>query len=199
MLSGSSPRMRGTHDIPIPHIPRDGIIPAYAGNTHAVVPSPCCARDHPRVCGEHVVCDPWLSPSGDHPRVCGEHDTLTTSTPEFTGSSPRMRGTPPHTHKKILKRGIIPAYAGNTIACPRICRLIRDHPRVCGEHVWSARIPDQTLGSSPRMRGTRLGGLRPDTAAGIIPAYAGNTHIDCARLRTGGDHPRVCGEHVYYH
>ena len=71
---GSSPRMRGT-------LPRgglvagdEGIIPAYAGNTH-----PAFAT-----CG----------PNRDHPRVCGEHWVSRASTPSMRGSSPRMRGTP---------------------------------------------------------------------------------------------------------
>ena len=51
------------------------------------------------------------------------------------------------------------------------------------------------LGSSPRMRGTRVHDFGLCHNAGIIPAYAGNTN----RCRTGlclpRDHPRVCGEH----
>ena len=76
---GSSPRMRGTHNIPIAHIPRYGIIPAYAGNTRCMMRHCSANRDHPRVCGEHLP------------------DTLTTSKP--VGSSPRMRGTP-RTHAR---------------------------------------------------------------------------------------------------
>ena len=32
---------------------------------------------------------------------------------------------------------------------------------------------------------------------GIIPAYAGNTALAIASRTTRGDHPRVCGEHVF--
>ena len=51
---GSSPRMRGTPQRPIPAACALGIIPAYAGNTPMT--RFCCAvsRDHPRVCGEHT-------------------------------------------------------------------------------------------------------------------------------------------------
>ena len=51
-------------------------------------------------------------------------------------------------------------------------------------------------GSSPRMRGT-LDILGSDgIAAGIIPAYAGNTGSFSNRDYGRRDHPRVCGEHV---
>ena len=53
-----------------------------------------------------------------------------------------------------------------------------------------------TEGSSPRMRGTHLEALHPDTAVGIIPAYAGNTSAAYPPHRNTRDHPRVCGEHA---
>ena len=50
-------------------------------------------------------------------------------------------------------------------------------------------------GSSPRMRGTRGGGIGALRLVGIIPAYVGNTpHTTCSWSRNW-DHPRVCGEH----
>ena len=53
--------------------------------------------------------------------------------------------------------GIIPAYAGSTIASVDSLKMLEDHPRVCGEHGLSA----------------------PILAAGrwIIPAYAGSTPV----------------------
>ena len=172
---GSSPRMRGTHDIPIPHIPRDGIIPAYAGNTHAVVPSPCCARDHPRVCGEHFA------------QGFGDIDQL--------GSSPRMRGTLAYFRIEGRYYGIIPAYAGNTYAAIGKTTIWWDHPRVCGEHLLSPVAPLAYAGSSPRMRGTLDGVDRLAGSEGIIPAYAGNTWTIRPARPPRRDHPRVCGEH----
>ena len=73
MIGGSSPRMRGTHYIPIAHIPRNGIIPAYAGNTNITIVA--------------------VVPYEDHPRVCGEHLVIKALRAELLGSSPRMRGT----------------------------------------------------------------------------------------------------------
>ena len=133
-VSGSSPRMRGTH---IECSCLNGtvrIIPAYAGNT--TLPAiPKCGR--------------W-----DHPRVCGEHSCNGSRLLSILGSSPRMRGTRELTVSVGVDAGIIPAYAGNTTSSFTNTLLDGDHPRVCGEHhaCHPNAVPDR--GSSPRMRGT---------------------------------------------
>ena len=72
-------------------------------------------------------------------------------------------------------RGIIPAYAGNTVECDNGAYRIRDHPRVCGEHIHTVSDGLARKGSSPRMRGTHMFGIGGAGGKGIIPAYAGNT------------------------
>ena len=52
----------------------------------------------------------------------------------------------------VLQVGIIPAYAGSTIDLHRQARRIRDHPRVCGEHLFENGGMPLIFGSSPRMR-----------------------------------------------
>ena len=52
------------------------------------------------------------------------------------------------------------------------------------------------MGSSPRMRGTQMVEGGPESASGIIPAYAGNTSHRHERGNCCRDHPRVCGEHT---
>ena len=91
---GSSPRMRGTPGVDGQWRVAPGIIPAYAGNTPTFPWSTTAARDHPRVCGEHVQ------------NALGRFNVA--------GSSPRMRGT--HARNRSGRRNprIIPAYAGNT-------------------------------------------------------------------------------------
>ena len=54
--AGSSPRMRGTHDESFDAWLKEGIIPAYAGNTWPGQSIKQVSRDHPRVCGEHIGC-----------------------------------------------------------------------------------------------------------------------------------------------
>ena len=112
------------------------------------------------------------------------------------GSSPRMRGALKNSEVSTVLTGIIPAYAGSTR--PARCRWgrVRDHPRVCGEHLPRPTIAEPYLGSSPRMRGAlgQRGILRP--LGGIIPAYAGSTPDTRRPLAPCRDHPRVCGEHL---
>ena len=124
VVSGSSPRMRGTRPGllvgarftqtriipahagnslgPSPTGPaqQSRIIPAHAGNSGATCHqhSPACSTDHPRACGElktHVL-EKRPQHSPDHPRACGELRRLQCirGRPRQTGSSPRMRGTP---------------------------------------------------------------------------------------------------------
>ena len=167
--------MRGTPRIGVESAASPGIIPAYAGNTPIV--SCICPQA-------------W-----DHPRVCGEHPNTANSRYMSRGSSPRMRGTHVgHDHVGAV-RGIIPAYAGNTLFESISADPGRDHPRVCGEHQFSNVHGRQQRGSSPRMRGTPA--FAPDSfhRIGIIPAYAGNTGRAQRARPSEWDHPRVCGEH----
>ena len=80
-----------------------------------------------------------------------------------------------YNEEATLPGGIIPAYAGNTHCSPRQNTSGRDHPRVCGEHLSADGGDPAAVGSSPRMRGTRLRRRYRHRAQGIIPAYAGNT------------------------
>ena len=195
---------------------RRGIIPAYAGNTNRPRSRWNAPRDHPRVCGEHLIQNdgnvnvPGSSPrmrgtptagtSGggdgrDHPRVCGEHSPQLTADKSWAGSSPRMRGTPQDRSVIDLRIRIIPAYAGNTHDLGEHRRCRGDHPRVCGEHCPSTVPGNELPGSSPRMRGTLRKRYEKPVKPGIIPAYAGNTTLTPCEGSYFGDHPRVCGEH----
>ena len=154
-VQGSSPRMRGTLRRGNDKGHADGIIPAHAGNTGAPANDARAAWDHPRACGEHSM-------------------TLTLSSPS-RGSSPRMRGTRIFFVFFLLSVGIIPAHAGNTVSAWPVFDSIRDHPRACGEHEDMPLHCDELTGSSPRMRGTLVGGTEDTEHGGIIPAHAGNT------------------------
>ena len=114
-LQGSSPHMRGTLVEQVTPCGIDGIIPAYAGNTLGC-PCPC-------------------ESDGDHPRICGEHPYRIIPIPEDMGSSPHMRGTLKLGGSGVSNGGIIPAYAGNTCMPNSILHHLRDHPRICGEHL----------------------------------------------------------------
>ena len=167
--------MRGTPKTAVFYDGSAGIIPAYAGNTSGYPSARPYARDHPRVCGEHLI-------SCTFPR-------------NASGSSPRMRGTRRFRKASTPNNGIIPAYAGNTPQAERPEPTRRDHPRVCGEHGVVREPICRKTGSSPRMRGTRTPAPAQTEDTGIIPAYAGNTASCRVWSAASRDHPRVCGEH----
>ena len=107
-----------------------------------------------------------------------------------------MRGAQLGRLERISKRGIIPACAGSTLFYDVHVSLLRDHPRMCGEHALIGTKTSASLGSSPHVRGAPC---RPSlilSVVGIIPACAGSTQSGTARhLFHGSDHPRMCGEH----
>ena len=91
---GSSPRMRGTHDMEVVARFLERFIPAHAGNSK------------------------WLRVSRRsspvHPRACGELGSLFSGIGGFDGSSPRMRGTLPGDRPGPGSERFIPAHAGNS-------------------------------------------------------------------------------------
>ena len=173
---GSSPRVRGTPVFSPSVCVRFGIIPACAGNTRVLALR--------------------LREVRDHPRVCGEHSAGLSARQTAVGSSPRVRGT--HGQLGVLHHdvGIIPACAGNTPRSSSCSARRRDHPRVCGEHEFSASSSAIRAGSSPRVRGTPHRRAAEGARRGIIPACAGNTERPGSAITTTWDHPRVCGEHT---
>ena len=131
-----------------------------------------------------------------HPRVCGEHGFSRECYDGQYGSSPRVRGTPLAGSLVGMSSRFIPACAGNTDLRPDVFYEMAVHPRVCGEHLL---VVDQRVdrpGSSPRVRGTRLGEVLMPLPVRFIPACAGNTPTDSPRPRAMPVHPRVCGEHA---
>ena len=70
--SGSSPHVRGALWCRLSFLFLSGIIPACAGSTPSTAGGSTKARDHPRMCGEHLISH--ASPEGS------------------TGSSPHVRG-----------------------------------------------------------------------------------------------------------
>ena len=88
---------------------------------------------------------------------------------------------------------IIPAHAGQTMACTPSMPNLSDHPRACGAN----DIPDvsgfATTGSSPRMRGKQRHANYRKICERIIPAHAGQTRLTALTPYPTSDHPRACG------
>ena len=155
VVSGSSPHVRGARHFGVCGKPRVGIIPACAGSTCRASSPRRCARDHPRMCGEHRAI----------------HDHLSVN----EGSSPHVRGAHLQQHRTVVDRGIIPACAGSTCPLSDCIAPQGDHPRMCGEHMSCRLYCQRRWGSSPHVRGARGGGMASVGRSGIIPACAGST------------------------
>ena len=216
ILSGSSPRMRGSRKDYRGISPTLGIIPAHAGLTTSkylwideywgssprMRGSPfrvAGRRKHPGIIPAHagltcMACSRPLT-CWDHPRACGAHEAIIHPPPAHTGSSPRMRGSLVSAATCKRNLGIIPAHAGLTVAGSRARVDAPDHPRACGAHHVAHPSTAAMSGSSPRMRGSHAYSLKSGRSSGIIPAHAGLTWTMERLSRSCGDHPRACGAH----
>ena len=176
---GSSPHTRGAPGHHVHQDYPDRIIPAYAGSTSAS--------------------KPWAPPPTDHPRIRGEHVIKIGADLSAQGSSPHTRGAPILPVAGDGGVRIIPAYAGSTGASVWARNRTWDHPRIRGEHAIYGEAVHYCPGSSPHTRGAHLRQHGAGEHLGIIPAYAGSTHMPLRSRRAGRDHPRIRGEHVGFH
>ena len=138
-MGGSSPHVRGAQMRPAGVCRTSGIIPACAGST---------------IWQNGLCLQKW-----DHPRMCGEHIHVIETPAEQTGSSPHVRGAPPPAMSSRVIAGIIPACAGSTSSTLMSMAIMRDHPRMCGEHYADLFDDDLDEGSSPHVRGAQIRSL----------------------------------------
>ena len=173
---GSSPLSRGIRVCDMDRIASVRIIPALAGNTHPGRFIP----EHPR----------------DHPRSRGEYPECLANINVGAGSSPLSRGIRLLRPLRVLRAGIIPALAGNTMARPGNSSPVPDHPRSRGEYSRGDGAYSIVFGSSPLSRGILHVEDQRVHCQGIIPALAGNTLPRLPRIRWSPDHPRSRGEYI---
>ena len=243
-LAWDHPRIRGEHaPRDVAHLESGGIIPAYAGNTTGTLALPSgLTGSSPHTRGTRAGCISDAPIARDHPRIRGEHVLAVQQRQALGGSSPHTRGTHrvvgyvrviSRDHPRIRgehgqeasnadsARGIIPAYAGNTVQALRRCLCcggssphtrgtldivqdgvvkLRDHPRIRGEHART-RVDDAAQhGIIPAYAGNTVAMVDPDgTVRGSSPHTRGTPVVSgnasCAR----GDHPRIRGEHETMH
>ena len=173
---GSSPRVRGTGDVSSPFHASTRFIPACAGN--------------------RVVTQRIANPRTVHPRVCGEQAVGSVSDAFGDGSSPRVRGTATSAMREAFGDRFIPACAGNRHSITTKGPIETVHPRVCGEQLEWPSVFAPNGGSSPRVRGTDLGGAEMPLWYRFIPACAGNSRGLPTIPERQPVHPRVCGEQI---
>ena len=111
---GSPPPARGAPYLSDAHRPRVGITPACAGSTGYI----------------RVLCrDP-----SDHPRLRGEHHLCELLEDSKIGSPPPARGAHDLAALVHAIERITPACAGSTMSSSRCASNFADHPRLRGEH-----------------------------------------------------------------
>ena len=113
-----------------------------------------------------------------------------------SGSSPRMWGTRKR-HSTIKKTPrFIPTHVGNTPHERHTGRESSVHPHACGEHRFSSMRDIVSIGSSPRMWGTRESPFLLQFTGRFIPTHVGNTCILRCSFSYEAVHPHACGEHL---
>ena len=130
---GSSPHARGARRRVVLGRAAEGIIPACAGSTRSPTTARSSSRDHPRMRGEHT-CRAWMPITS-------------------LGSSPHARGALLPGLVEAGEPGIIPACAGSTLPDRCTLNVVRDHPRMRGEHLAHSSRVVISKGSSPHARG----------------------------------------------
>ncbi len=175
VMQGSSPLTRGAPSWLRPTGLPMGLIPAYAGSTGGAL---CRFRS-----------------IGAHPRLRGEHIIFVLMVIIGMGSSPLTRGARFELSSTGPPPGLIPAYAGSTKLRTDESEPPPAHPRLRGEHKRGYLRRWPCSGSSPLTRGARSRLAFLEVVCGLIPAYAGSTHLTSTELRDLQAHPRLRGEH----
>ena len=175
--TGSSPRGRGKQAFVSRFATSIGLIPAWAGKTRRR--------------------DDCLSRMGAHPRVGGENLVETSLLASCPGSSPRGRGKLDGELLGQVDDGLIPAWAGKTLAASGCAAGCGAHPRVGGENLACALPSAVTQGSSPRGRGKPDLDQSQTLVLRLIPAWAGKTPSPPSPSTATQAHPRVGGENIH--
>ena len=164
------------------------------GKPYARIPASCIARITPAHAGKTRPPHPRGKCSADHPRACGENLLCLLYAVEPSGSPPRMRGKRGLLRCCAVSPRITPAHAGKTGYIQTLLPCGADHPRACGENLVGHRGMVAKSGSPPRMRGKRPPPEQLRQQTRITPAHAGKTRADSVILCLHPDHPRACGE-----
>ncbi len=171
---GSSPRMWGTHQAGGELVRLGRFIPTHVGNSS-------CTNGKSQN-------------TSVHPHACGELNSQSQRGTTPVGSSPRMWGTPGVGQGDDEGPRFIPTHVGNSPTGQRIQGSIPVHPHACGELYENPHLPPLRVGSSPRMWGTLLDGLRVRVPIRFIPTHVGNSASTSSSHSRISVHPHACGE-----
>ena len=154
---------------------KERITPAHAGKRAA--PPPRCpgAEDHPRACGEKETDSSIAKRNSGSPRVCGEKAFSISCNLSMSGSPPPVRGKGNAVLGVLALAGITPACAGKSRSQAHVTYPPQDHPRLCGEKIFSKTTAETFTGSPPPVRGKEHDPALSVFAVGITPACAGKS------------------------
>ena len=91
----------------------------------------------------------------------------------ISGTSPRVRGKPPHVGQRLVQFRYIPACAGEAFFEAGPSGSFMVHPRVCGGSALDGKRIKLPRGTSPRVRGKRSASFVTVPSLRYIPACAG--------------------------
>ena len=171
--AGLSPRGRGKQEVLYGQRARRRSIPAWAGET----------AQRRRAGSDCQV----------YPRVGGGNDFVAVFGDAHAGLSPRGRGKPADFRAPALRRGSIPAWAGETAHARTFSAKSEVYPRVGGGNVDTYEWAMANMGLSPRGRGKLPCGNDMGETRRSIPAWAGETSIITSRKCALKVYPRVGG------
>ena len=135
-----------------------GITPAHAGKSSTLKCHLPISRDHPRTCGEKFNCK--------------------RNNKDKQGSPPHMRGKVHSLVNLCLLSRITPAHAGKRSQIRLYRKVMKDHPRTCGEKLTFPSICLILVGSPPHMRGKGKFAEKFNKKPRITPAHAGkSSHV----------------------
>ena len=89
---------------------------------------------------------------------------------------------------------VSPAYAGKSPAAAYACPGTQDHPRVCGEKLYTPCVIAPSVESPPHVRGKGISSRDGQQFTRITPACAGKRFAGQNARAERQDHPRMCGE-----
>ena len=107
----------------------------------------------------------------------------------------RVWGTPGGCLAEFARLRFIPTSVGNTSRWQAMMKRCPVHPHGCGEHAARIAAIRFSIGSSPRVWGTRMVNRRLLLRWRFIPTGVGNTCFYFRLIKSTAVHPHGCGEH----
>ncbi len=193
-MDQSSPRVRGSSHHEVRRVGGRSVVPARAGVFRTLPPLSPVMTSRPRACGglPSRGLNYVRIPAG-RPRACGGLPRCPTRWAEWSGSSPRVRGSSLGWWHGRTVGDVVPARAGVFPGTSCTAPGTGGRPRACGGLPWWEVIAPAAWASSPRVRGSSERFGQALRAAGVVPARAGVFRWASGHGGPCTRRPRACG------